>query len=378
MLDRPTAAKLARSLALTAALVALLGAAACKPAESPEALHATGTIVVDDVSLAIPKISTSPTASAAPIRVASALVRPGSHVTGGQKLLVLDDSLTASDVEVARTAAAAAHATADLLTERQADLASKYAETGSKRTQVDATIADLVATRTALAARLAGARAALAAASAQPVPSPSVDPTAAAMAAARLSALRSAVAQLEAAIAKLDACLAKARAGAAAIASARVKLADARSTLTGLAGVAELAADAADAGVSVAQAMRDLGTIVAPADGTLIESASTGDVLFEGAPAAVVRPTAAQRVRIWLTLGQVEGIELGDDATVRVDSLSGAYSARVTFIGTKAVFPPTSLSTRVIHLVRAVAVDVTVDADAILPAGTPADVTIEP
>ena len=202
--------------------------------------------------------------------------------------------------------------------------------------------------------------------------------------------LRAMIAQLEASIAKIDAGLAKANDGLRKLASARSTLEDARTQLQDLRAVARVGADAAAIGVRTAAYQRSLAIVRSPGDGAVVGLVSVGDVLAPGATVARVREVSVPRVQTWLAPQDLARVAKGDRAYIYGDwfaSGAGLLSGRVTEIGQRADYPPTSFATKDVHLTRGLPVEITLDgypgtagqptADT-LPAGAPVDVTIRP
>lgn len=422
---------LAAVLALALASGAATGCARSGATVSGE-LAATGTVIADTVAVPVPTLAVPspdvtvgfPSAGlggALPVagsrsqvatvaaavslgkraRVASMAVETGSVVRAGDVLGTMDGSLLAASVESARAAAAQARANRDLLGDRLNTLNSKGDTLVTTRAKLVKTIADLEKMRAQIASQLAAAKdalakleAAMAARASMPrsavptrsaVPSGSVPPGGSLPPGVTLpggklpdpAALRAGIAKMTAGLAKLDAGLAKAKAGLAKLDSAKVKLSDARTTLRSTRPLADVAVDLADTGVELAQARLSDATVYAPCDGAVLSAARAGDVLAPGAPLVTLRPARASRVQLWLEGSELEGVAVGKTASVRIDSLPDeVFSAKVTLVGVEYGFPPTSLATQIIHLTRAVPVQVTLDDGKTIPPGTPADVTI--
>lgn len=425
----PTASHTRITLAAVLALALVAGAATgCARggvAASGE-LAATGTVIADRIAVPVPTLAvpspdvtvgfpTTGLGGALPAagsrsrvatvaaavslgkraRVASMAVETGSVVRAGDVLGTMDSSLLAAGVESARAAAAQARANRDLLGDRLSTLNSKGDTLTTTRTKLVKTIADLEKMRAQIASQLAAAKdalakleAAMAARASMPrsgIPTRSAVPTGSLPPGGMPpggklpdpAALRAGIAKMTAGLAKLDAGLAKAKAGLAKLDSAKVKLSDARTTLRSTRPLADVAVDLADTGVELAQARLSDATVYAPCDGAVLSAARAGDVLAPGAPLVTLRPARASRVQLWLEGSELEGIAVGKPASVRIDSLPGeVFSAKVTLVGVEYGFPPTSLATQIIHLTRAVPVQVTLDDGKTIPPGTPADVTI--
>lgn len=372
-----------RQLAVLAGLSLLVsaGVAGCA-AEEPTVF--SGTVRDDVVRVEAPSLETTASASTGERSlVTTVAVAEGDSVKAGQIVAVLDERLLRAALDQARTAARAARSDIGVIGARIEDTAEGGQTLAERRSDLVATIADLERTRSQLVARRAQARGDLAELRRIPLlppgstppalPPGAPDPNAVRTTIARLQA---GIAQMDAGIARLDSGLARAREGLRRIDAARDDLAEARERLKDLEDVAEVGAETFDVAVDLAAARLELATLRSPVDGAVVSAVRPGSVLAPGAAAVIVRPSGPQTVRLWLPPYRLQLVSLGMQVDVRVDALRRALPARVATIGSSAEFPPSSLATSEIHLIRAVAVDVRLDEDVRLPAGIPADVTI--
>ena len=296
---------------------------------------------------------------------------------------------------------------ADLLAKRT-ELKATLATLTSQRAEVAATVATLTKQRdtlTAAIAELEEQRALLEAAPVSPEQIAGLAQIDAALAEARagltqvtaglaqataglakldegLTTAREGATQLDAALTKvtqgiatLDANLAEARKGLVTIDDALDELATALKQLESAAEAARAGVRAAAASVSWAEHQRSLATLTAPSDGVVVATSLRGDVLAPSAPVVVVRPDAAASVTTWVTPGAASGLCDGDRAIVRTD-WGTTHEARVTRVGVRSEYPPSSLATDEVHLTRAVEVTATLAAGDHLPAGAPVDLTL--
>ena len=326
-------------------------------------------------------------------QVESMAVAAGQRVAAGDVIALMEHALLDAAADAARSAAAAAAATVRVIDQRVVDANDARSTLASRRADVAATIADLQKTRDSLASQLSAATTGLAKLEAIEFPSipatltpsalPSGTPNPAQIAAqkAKIEAqkirLRAGIAKLKEVIAKLDAGIAKAETGLTRIDEGQATLANARTVLANAGELSRIARDAALVGVELATARRDQAVVVSPIDGTVVEGAHSGDVLAAGAPLALVRRAAAGEIETWVDVSEIDRVKVGQSASVRIDSQPGeVFSARVTRVGSDAGFAPTSHATRIVHMIRAVPVSVTLDGPTLLPVGTPADLTV--
>ncbi len=350
------------------------------------------------------------------VGVAEVTVREGDRVTAGQPVVRLDDrllraGLTAAeaDLRVARGQVGALVSAQDTvddagreIADKRAEVKDAIAELKQKRREVRKAIRQLASTRTTLTRQRAALRnqrdqliaqreqlqRALAALPAEAPNRPELE--------AGLARLDDGIGQLAAALKKLDAGLAelgrgltqartglaklntgirKATEGLAKLEDAAAELRDARAQLVSLHRLAEVAVDTASVGVDLARAQLDQAVVVAPRDGTIVRIAAAGDRLAAGATLAAIRPDQPSRLVTWLSPTQAATVCVGDAAEIRTDWGETA-TAGLSRIATAADFPPTSYATDEVHLTRAFAVELT--SPAVLPAGAPVTVSLQP
>jgi HlyD family secretion protein len=326
-------------------------------------------------------------------RLVSVPVQEGDRVRAGDVVARLDDAALLAAIDAARAARRASLAQIGVLAARLDDVADARSTIADNRATVRDAIAKLSRTRTDLAEKLAAAKKQLATLRAlqrslpsrppgSRPPTGSVPPGGApnpAQIAAAISKLESALAQLTAGIAKIDAGLAQARSGLAKLDDASATTADARSALRGVRGVAREATGATAVAIRLAEAQRDLTVLYSPVNGVVDASARSGESVISGAPVVSIRPDASSAVDVYLPPERLGDLAVGDSAIVEIDSHPGQrHPATVTMIGARAVYPPSWMSTTEVHMTRALPVRVTLDdPEVVLPAGTPADVTLE-
>ncbi len=316
-------------------------------------------------------------------RVASVSVTAGVGVHEGQEIARLDSAALDANVAIAKSTVASARAQVGVLDDALDTVASNRSTLASKRAQINDAATLLATTRAKLATQLTDAKALLAKIEAAgggggkppgtvPPGGPLPDP----------AQLRAGITQLTAALAQIDAGLAQVSAGRAQLSSASAKLADARRQLGDLRVLARVSVDAAKVGVRLAEYQRELAVVRSPVDGTVVSVASVGDVLAPGATVAEVRRSGPPRVITWLAPEELGAVKIGTATEVRADwfpvGTGGTpIRGRVTRIGTRAEYPPTSFATSEIHLTRAIRVETTLSDTAeqpALPPGTPVDV----
>lgn len=353
----------------------------------------TDTVV--DVSvppLSLPRSSVSTVAAVTGIgratRVEHIVVAIGDHVDAGQTVALLDDGHLRADAAAARAAYRVALTRVDSIGARIDAVDDARATLADNRTEVEQTISELANTRRDLIDRMRDARtrqddlkALRDRLSALPpdAPRPPGTPSQKEIDTA-LARLDSAVRQMVSGIARVDRGLARAREGLARLGEAQATVHEARDVLHGLRRSAQAATGVSRVGVELAQALIDRSVLRAPVSGTVTAVAADGEALATGAPLVTIRPSGPSAVTVWLSPEQRHRIGMGDAATVRLDSTPGmAYAARVTAIGTRAVYPPSWFATADTHMTRAFPVTLTCTGSNVrLPAGTPADVDITP
>lgn len=183
--------------------------------------------------------------------------------------------------------------------------------------------------------------------------------------------------KLEQGTEKLDANLAKAREGRTKIDDGLSKLDDAATEIQRAKELAKTQTSSFAVAVDAAHKQQNLTVLVAPIDGVVVATLNTGDVVRPGAQVVAIRPETPASVTTWLPLQ--ESMTICDGSAVSVATDWGSqYPAHVAWIAPEAQYPPTSQATDAIHLTRAVAVTVTVDADDGPPPGAPVDLIFQP
>lgn len=366
-------------LALLAALAWIASSRAGVPGASADGtLSVSGNVRVEEIQVLAPSLAATRTpALGQPVvagRIASVEASAGVRVAKGAVIARLDDGELALQVEIAKAAARGARARVGVAQSGLDTLADNATKLSDARAQLDDTLAQLRASRAKVATDLAKAEALVRSLPPGGVPGTRTPPPGAPAGADP----RVMVAKLKAALAQIDAGIAKVTAGRATLDENSAKLSDAKSQLRGAKGVLELVADAADAGVSVAEARRDLASVRAPYAGLITWAVEPGSVVFVGGPVARLLPDGPLLVDTYLDSGQLNDVRVGAAAEAGSDSWPGrTFGGRVTGIEPVYGYPPTSLPTPLIHMTRAFRVTVSIDDTAApLPPGTPADLTI--
>lgn len=330
------------------------------------------------------------TGSGSASRVATISVALGDSVGEGDLVATFDEALLEAHVTAARADEVVLRRQVEVLADTLDRVESNRSDLATARRALKETVAQLTATRATLAAKLAELEALLARLQGMSRVGTATVPPQLPPGTPGPDQLKTTIAQLKGALSQIDAGLAKARAGQSKLDAAGSKLADARTQLRDLHDLAVIAADASAIGVRAAEYQRSLASVRAPAAGEVVRIARVGDVLFSGATVAEIREATPPRVLTWLSAEDATRIAIGDRAHVGADWFkSGAAlpTGRVTDIGRRADYPPTSFSTKDVHLTRAVPVEVTLDgvpelsarsSAGALPPGTPVDVTILP
>lgn len=312
--------------------------------------------------------------------VASTAVGPGDSVRAGDEIARLDTRVLEIRVRSMEAAAREASAQAAAVSTRIEELSDKRAELKDKRAEVVDALERIGDARAELQGQLEQARAAreqmrMIGRAAPRTAVPGRVPQAGA---ARPPDFDAIVAKLTAALAELDRREAQARAGLAKIDSARAKAAEADAALRDARELARVGAEARLVGVEFAKALLAMATLRSPVDGVVLTAAKRGEAVMANAPVVTLRPAGEPVVDAYLTVGERDRVRTGSRATVRVDSLPGrSFPARVTRVSEDYEFIPTTFPTSVVHLSRGFRVTLVVE-QGVLPAGTPADVTIEP
>ena len=373
------------ALLLVALLVSLGWVASVRLASETDVqngeLVLAATVRPDSVSVLAPALATSSTAGATGVTLTGAASSPvvagmlasvevsaGADVQAGQVIGRLDDTALRLQLQAARAGARGAHARVDIVDANLDALDDNAATLADARVKLDETLANLRLSRAEVSSNLVKARAAVA----------SLPPTLPPMLPPGMTDPRVLVAKLEAALAKIDSGLLRATTARARLDSSEAKIADARAQLRDARKLTLLAANAADAGVDVAEARLALAVVRAPYTGTVTWVAERGSVLFAGGPVARLAPAGPLLLDTYLDTAEAALVDVGSRARASSDSFPGrAYPGHVSAILPIYEYPPTALPTRLIHMTRAFRVTVTLDDTAApLPAGTPADLTI--
>lgn len=322
-------------------------------------------------------------------QIATVLVAVGDAVQVGQPVAKLDQAQLDLQVSVAKADAEVAAAQVDVLTDAIDDTYAKAAEVATNRTKVRDAITTLTTTRADLKkkkAQLKSTRAELTTQLEQvetALKNPMLPPQQKAQLTAARTQLLKGIATIDAGLAQITQAepqltdgLAKARSGLATLDSAAATIADARTQLTGLRDLARIAADTAQVGVDLAKVQRGQAVLTSPVAGVVVTIAQRGDRLAPGATVAEVRPVDISKVAAWLPPQDAATVCVGDSATITGDWMAPGQSvpARLDWIAATADYPPTSTTTHDVHLLRAVEVQLSSDAE--LPAGVGVEISI--
>lgn len=322
-------------------------------------------------------------------QIATVLVAVGDSVQIGQPVARLDETELKLQVSVAKADADVAAAQVDVLTAAIGDTYSKAADVATNRDKVRDAIAKLTATQADLKKKKAQLQATRAELTTQldqvetALKNPMLPPQQKAQLTAARAQLLKGIATIDAALAQiahagpqLKQGLAQARSGLAQLDTAAATITDARTQLTGLRDLARIAADTADLGVDVAKVQRDQAVLTAPVTGVVVSIAHRGDRLAPSATVAEIRPVGGSTVTTWLPPQDAATVCVGDAATITGDWMAPGQSvpARLDWIAATADYPPTSTTTGDVHLLRAVEVQLSSDAE--LPAGVGVEITI--
>lgn len=321
--------------------------------------------------------------------IATVLVAVGDSVQIGQPVAKLDETELRLQVSATKADADAAAAQVDVLTAAIGDTYSKAADVATNRDKVRDAIAKLTATQADLKKKKAQLKATRAELTTQldqveaALKNPMLPPQQKAQLTAAQAQLLKGIATIDAALAQITQAgpqltegLAKARSGLAQLDTAAATITDARTQLTGLRDLARIAADTARLSVDVAKVQRDQAVLTAPITGVVVSIAHRGDRLAPNATVAEIRPVDGSKVTTWLPPQDAAAVCVGDTATITGDWMAPDQSvpARLDWIAATADYPPTSTTTGDVHLLRAVEVQLSSDAE--LPAGVGVEITI--
>jgi multidrug resistance efflux pump len=199
-----------------------------------------------------------------------------------------------------------------------------------------------------------------------------------------LAKISAGLAQVNAGLAKVATGEAALQTGSAALSTAAGKLATASDALrtakkqvVNARNVTRIIAQNADVPVELAQAKRDLATIVSPVSGYVTQAATNGQVVIVGAPVVRIQQVAPALVDTFITPEQLAQVHVGSPADITSDSDGGrVLHASVAIIGADAQYPPTIFPTDVVHMTRTVKVTLRLDSGEAPPPGTPVDISI--
>ena len=324
------------------------------------------------------------------VRITELQVAVGDTVRVGQPLATVDTSTHKAQLAAAKADAAVATAQVGLLADaidttydKQADVEDAKAEVSDAIDQIHDGRAKLLKARATIRKNLPLARKGLAQVEAAIAGLPPGVPVPEELRAkqkeltATIKGMEAGLKTIEANLPKLAKGLKKANAGLRKLNDALATIADARGSLRDLKELATLQAEALKVPIQVVRAQLALAELISPADGVVVAAVSPGDVLAPGATAVRIREFGASRVTAWLAPNQWAQVCQGDPATLTGDWMpAGAgVEARLTRIGTRADYPPTSVATEEVHLTRAVEVAFTATEQ--LPAGMPVELNIQ-
>ncbi len=176
---------------------------------------------------------------------------------------------------------------------------------------------------------------------------------------------------------KIADALTKARDGLTKLDEAEEKLLDGRQKLRNLKHLAEIAAEASLVPIRIARQQESLAIVTSPVNGFVVDVAAAGDLLAPGAILVTIREQAPAKVTAWLAPSELAQVCLNDRARVHGDWMDAGTSlpAKITRIGERWDYPPSSQATDQVHLTRAVPVEFTTTTGE-LPPGVPVELTI--
>ncbi|MCL1838268.1 MAG: HlyD family efflux transporter periplasmic adaptor subunit [Propionibacteriaceae bacterium] len=192
---------------------------------------------------------------------------------------------------------------------------------------------------------------------------------------AQINQAQAALKQLDAARAKMGQGVGQANSGLDNLSSSSAELKELKAELQQLRKAAESGVVATQIGVELANYQLGQAQIVAPVSGTIVQIASPGQILPNGAQLAVIDPDTPKHVTAWATPEQREQFCVGSKATITATWLPGeAISGTVVSLGNEAKYPPTFTISKDIHLMRAYQVEI--ETEQSLPAGLFVDISI--
>ncbi len=164
-------------------------------------------------------------------------------------------------------------------------------------------------------------------------------------------------------------------------AQAQLALAQADSPTPETLDVARAQVESAQANLDAIQVQIDLLAVKSPVDGVVMtRNIEPGEVIQPGLTAMTIGQLDQLTVTVYLPEDQYGTINLGDLATLEVDSFPGtSFEASVTRIADQAEYTPRNVQTKEDRQTTVYAIDLSVDdPDRQLKPGMPADVTFTP
>jgi multidrug resistance efflux pump len=166
---------------------------------------------------------------------------------------------------------------------------------------------------------------------------------------------------------------------AAALAQAKLAAAQAEPMAEDVA-VAEAQLRQAESSLTLLQVQLDQLDITAPRAGVIATRvANPGEVALPGATLLTLSDLNDVTLTVFIPETQIGQVKLGQEALVRIDSISRPFEGTVTFIANEAEFTPKNVQTQEERVNLVFAVEISLDnADHILKPGMPADAEIMP
>jgi multidrug resistance efflux pump len=192
-----------------------------------------------------------------------------------------------------------------------------------------------------------------------------------------LAKVNAGLAKVEAGFDKLAAAEAKLASAASKLNTAEDALKDARKQVVKARDSLSIISDAQDLLIALAEVKRDQATITAPVAGVVTQAAPQGTVVMVGTPIVRIRPAEDALIDTYLTGAQLNSLSPGAIADIRYDSAPGrSVTATMSAVGDRALFPPTSFPTDIVHMTQTVKVTFRLPAEDSPPPGTPVDIAI--
>jgi multidrug resistance efflux pump len=144
--------------------------------------------------------------------------------------------------------------------------------------------------------------------------------------------------------------------------------------------VAEAQLRQAESSLTLLQVQLDQLDITAPRAGVIAtRMANPGEVALPGATLLTLSDLNDVTLTVFIPETQIGQVKLGQEALVRIDSISRPFEGTVTFIANEAEFTPKNVQTQEERVNLVFAVEISLDnADHILKPGMPADAEIMP